>query len=260
MERLRPTLLIHQVKASKTAMQLLDATDYPGYIFEGAGELRQFCCAKVLYIGEACNPKQATNSLHIHLGRNAPVPVRPYLSSAAIESLQSKLLSYRAFNRARTDFLEVPPGELQPEFDLIARRLGAVIINDSTLQRQLVELLKGWSEDVRAERAGGIEGTILTAVLNLAHSNEPQAYVREVAAAANRIRIEQGESAKLSNEKVGHALRRLGLRTHHDMKGRRLVFDQSTQRLVHELCFQYDVLPAAPECGYCHKLQTKESE
>ena len=52
----------------------------------------------------------------------------------------------------------------------------------------------------------------------------------------------------------------LGLHAHRDMKGSALVFDQETQLLLHELCFEYDVLPAAPEFGYCHKLQTPESE
>ena len=259
MEQLKPTLLIHQVKAGQAATHLLHATDYPGYFVANRDGLYVFYCAKVVYVGETC-PKQTRGGLHIHLGRNAPVPLRPYRSLAAVERLQSRLLSYRAFNRERADFLEVAPGELQPEFDLIARRLGAVIINDSALQRRLVELLKGWSEDVRAERAGGIDGAVLTAVLNFAHGNEHQPYVREVAVATNEIRIEQGEPSKLSSEKVGHVLRKLGLHTHRDMKGRRLVFDQSTQLLIHQLCFEYDVLPAAPECGYCHKLQTPESE
>jgi len=259
-EQLRPTLLIHQVKASKTVTELLDATDYPGYIFVSAGEFREVCCAKIVYIGETYNPKQSVSGLHIHLGRNAPVPTAPYRSAASVERLQNQLFSYFAFNRERTEFLEVAPGELQPEFDVMARRLGAVIINDSGLQRRLVELLKGWSEDLRAERAGGVEGTVLTAALNHAHNNEPQAYVREVTAGANQIRSEQGEPQKLGNEKVGHLLKKLGLRTHRDMKGSALVFDQETQLLLHELCFEYDVLPAAPECGYCHKLQTPESE
>jgi len=259
MEQLKPTLLVHQVKAGQAATHLLQATDYPGYFVANRDGLYMFYCAKVVYIGETC-PKQTRGGLHIHLGRNAPVPVRPYRSSAAIERLQSRLLSYRAFNRERADFLEVAPGELQPEFDLIARRLGAVIINDSALQRRLVELLKGWSEDVRAERAGGIDGAVLTAVLNFAHGNDRQPYVREIAVATNEIRFEQGEPSKLSCEKIGHLLRKLGLHTHRDMNGRKLVFDQSTQLLVHQLCFEYDVLPAAPECGYCHKLQTAESE
>lgn len=113
---------------------------------------------------------------------------------------------------------------------------------------------------MRAERAGGIDGAVLTAVLNFAHGNEHQPYVRELAVATNEIRVEQGEPSKLSSEKVGHILRKLGLHTHCDMKGRKLVFDPSTQLLIHQLCFEYDVLPAAPECGYCHKLQTQESE
>jgi len=257
-EQLRPTLLIHQVNATKSATQVLNATDYPGYIIAGARELRQHCCAKVLYIGETCNPKQSMSGLHIHLGRNAPVPMRPYLTSAAVEQLQGRLLAYRSFNRERIDFLEVSPGELQPEFDVIARRLGAVIVNDPALQLRLIELLKGWSEETRAERASGIEATVLTAVLTLAHGNDPQAYVREITAVANQLRIEQGEASKLSNEKIGHALRKLGLHTRRDMKGRGLVFDRSTQLFVHELCLEYDVLPTPPECGYCHKLQTPE--
>jgi hypothetical protein len=260
MEQLCPTLLIHQVKASKMAKQVLDATDYPGYIFARAGEVRQFCCPKVLYIGETCEHEQAASGLHIRLGRNASVPMRPYRSAADVDRLQSRLLSYYAFNRARTKFLEVPPGELPAEFDLIARRLGAVIINDSTLQRRLVELLKGWSEDVRAERGGGIEATVLTSALSLAHGNEPRAHVQEVAAGAKQISKGEGELLKLSNEKVGHLLRKLGLRTHRDMKGRALVFDPPTQLLLHQLCLEYDVLPAAPQCGYCHTLQTQESK
>jgi len=259
MEQLKPTLLIHQVKAGQAATHLLHVTDYPGYFVANRDGLYKFHCAKVVYIGEAC-PKHTRGGLHIHLGRNAPVPMRPYLSVSAVERLQSKLLSYRAYNRERTDLLEVATGELQTEFDLIARRLGAVIINDSALQGRLVELLKGWSEDVRAERGDGIDGAVLTAVWNFAHGNEHEPYVREVAVATNEIRIERGEPSKLSNEKVGHVLRKLGLHTHRDMKGRKLVFDPSTQLLIHQLCFEYDVLPAVPQCGYCHKLQNPESE
>jgi hypothetical protein len=257
---LQPTLLIHQVKPSKTATELLDATDYRGYIFVSAGEPRQVYCAKAVYTGETYNSKQSIGGLHIHLGRNAPVPTAPYRSASGVESLQNQLFSYSSFNCNRIKLLKVSPGQLQPEFDVIARRLGAVIINDAALQRRLVELLKGWSEDLRAERAGGIEGTVLTAVLNLSHENEAQAYAQEIAVATNQIRIGQGEPSKLTPEKVGHVLRKLGLLTRRDMNGRRLVFDQSTQVLLHELCFEYDVLPAAPECGYCHKLQTPESE
>jgi hypothetical protein len=259
-EQLRPTLLIHQVNARKSTSQLLDATDYPGYIFAGARELRQHCCGKVLYVGETYSSKQSISGLHIHLARNAPVPMRPYLSSGAIDQLQSRLLAYRAFNRERIDFFEVSSGKLQPEFDVIARRLGAVIVNDSALQRRLIELLKGWSEDKRSERASGIEATVLTAVLILAHSNELQCYVRKITAVANQLMIEQGEASKLTCGKIGHVLRRLGLHTHRDMKGRALVLDRSTQLLVHELCFEYGVLPTSPECGYCHKPQTLEGD
>ena len=58
--------------------------------------------------------------------------------------------------------------------------------------------------------------------------------MREIAAGANQIGSERGESSKLSNEKVGHVLKKLGLRTRHDMNGRALVFDPSKCRISGE--------------------------
>ncbi|MGB8062406.1 MAG: hypothetical protein WCF26_10960 [Candidatus Sulfotelmatobacter sp.] len=60
---------------------------------------------------------------------------------------------------------------------------------------------------------------------------------------------------KLTAEKVGHTLKRLGLYTRRDTKGRGLVLDKPTQIRVHQLSLEYDVLPVVLQRGYCHELQ-----
>lgn len=261
MEKLKPTLLIYQVKPSTSATELLDASDVPGRLIACAGELVQFCCPKAVYFGEKLDPKKTLNGLDIHLGRNAPVPERPYLSAAGIEKLQNKLLAYRSFNLKRTDFLEVPPGELQPQLDVFARRLGAVVVNDPALQHRLIEILKEQSEQVRAERASGIEGCVLQAVLGFAHGNEGEVYVGTIAAVAKQIGIDQGEPLSVSPERSGRALHRLGLYTRRlGSQGRGLVFDKATQLRVHQLSREYDVMPVVPECGFCQQMQSSEDK
>src|SRR6202008_887121 len=105
-------------------------------------------------------------------------------------------------NLDRLQFMQLAPGEVMPQLAVIARRLGAVIVDDPTLQHRLAEILQAQSEQIRADRAGGIAGTIVQAALALAHREEQQAYVCDILAAAIGIGIEHGEPLKLSSEKV----------------------------------------------------------
>ena len=260
-EKLNPTLLIYQVKPSKSATELLVASDHPGRLIACGGELVQFSCAKAVYLGQDVEPKQIADSLHVHLAGNAPVPERPYRSAAAIEELQNKLLAYRSFNRKRTSFLRVSAGELQPQLDVFSRRLGAAIVNDARLQHRLIEILKEQSEQVRAERACGLEGCVLQAALSLSHGEEGQAYTGKIAAVAKQVGIDQGEAMDTSPEKVGRALNRLGLYTRRlGSQGRGLVFDKATQLRIHEMCREYALLPLVPGCGYCQLMRASEGK
>jgi len=253
---LKPTLLIQLTTPSKSASELLEVSDYPGYFVSCGGELRQFHCPRAVYFGEDYDPKKAGNGLYIHLSRSAPVTLRPFLSNSALTRLQNELFSYRCRNLDRLEFVELPPGELLPHLDVIARRLGAVVVDDPTLQSRVAEILRLHSEQIHADRAGGIEGIVVQSILRLAHRDELQAYVRDIATAAIQISIEQGESLKLSSEKVGHVLKRIGLYTRSlGSGGRGLVFDKATQLRAHRLAMEYGLLPSVSECGYCHHLQ-----
>jgi hypothetical protein len=261
LEDLKPTLLIHEIRPGKGAAELLDASDLPGYFVACGGELWQFCCPRCVYVGEEPDPRLMGNGLHLRLGRNAPLPARPYPSNESVERLQNLLFTYRSFNLGRLQGFPPSPDEFLPNFAAAVRRLGAVIFEDPELQERVAETLKEQNEQMRVDRTSGIEAMVLQAVLVLAHRDEQQVYARDIAAAANQICIEQGESAKLTAEKVGHALKRLGLYTRRlGSNGRGLILDKATQIRAHQLSQEYDVLPVVPECGYCHNLQAPPSE
>jgi hypothetical protein len=261
LEDLQPTLLIHEIRPGKAAAEFLDASDLPGSFVACGGELRQFFYPTCVYVGEVPDPRGMGSGLHLHLGRNASLPARPYRSNKSVVRLQNLLFTYRCFNLGRLQDFPPSPQEFVPNVAAAARRLGAVIFEDSELQNRVDESLREQSEQMRVDRASGIDGIVLQAVLVLAHRDEPPVYSRDVAATANQICIEQGESVKLSAEKVGHALKRLGLYTRRlGSNGRGLILDKATQIRAHQLSLEYNVLPVVPECGYCHNLQAPPSE
>jgi len=147
----------------------------------------------------------------------------------------------------------------------MAQVLGASIVCDPELQCGIIEVLKESDEQSRIDRATGQNGVVLRAVLWHCHQpDQQQVFVREIAATANRIYCEEGESLKISNETVGHVLKNLGLYTRRlGNAGRGLVLDKATQARVHELSYANEVLtdsPRAPACGHCHKMQVQETQ
>ena len=102
---------------------------------------------------------------------------------------------------------------------------------------------------------------VLRAVLVHCHQGDQQVFARELAATVNQIYIEDGEPVKVTSEAVGHVLKGLGLYSRRlGNGGRGLMLDKSTQSKAHELSRTYEVLPATPACGYCHRLQVPGSK
>ncbi len=147
----------------------------------------------------------------------------------------------------------------------MAEVLGAVIVEDPELQKDIIELLQERDEQSRVDRASGQDGMVLKAVLWHCHqSDQRQVFVREIAATANRIYSEEGESLKITNETVGHVLKNLGLYTRRlGNAGRGLVLDNATQARAHELGYASEVLPGSDgvsACGHCHNQQLLQTQ
>jgi hypothetical protein len=261
-----PTLLIREPQLSKRMAALLDASNQPGYWVRSGKDFRQFYFAKCIYVGEhAKNQLLTANSIHIHVGGNSLRSLYPLPAEDVIQDFQDRLLKYRFLGHDMVAASEFRVSGLRPEVCAMAQVLGASIIDDSELQRGIIELLKELDEQSRVDRASGQNGIVLKAVLWHCHQPDPQqVFVRKIADTANRIYGEEGESLKISNETVGHVLKNLGLYTRRlGSAGRGLMLDKDTQSRVHELSYANEVLldsAGAPACDYCHRLQLPQTQ
>src|ERR1700688_5147518 len=105
------------------------------------------------------------------------------------------------------------------------------------MQKGVIELLKEFDEQVRVDRSCELNAMVLKGVLSHCHQVDSQrVFVREIAATVNDFYREEGESLKISNKKVGHVLKNLGLYTRRlGNAGRGLILDRASKNRAHEL-------------------------
>jgi hypothetical protein len=113
----------------------------------------------------------------------------------------------------------------------------------------------------RLETSDTTEAIVVKATLALSRDGREHAYVREIAAEANRRLEARGEAAKLSPEKVGHCLKNLGLRTCPlSQSGNGLMFDNVTVALIQQLAAMYVVEDMLKDSDNLHDPQAPENK
>ena len=258
-----PTLLIREPQLNRYMSALLNASNQPGYLFFNGQTFQQLYCPKCIYVGEQSKDHPATsNSIQINLGGSVSKPLHPLPTEDKITYFHNRLLAYRLLSHDKVANSTFRVSGFRPEISAVAEVLAAAIVDDVELQRGIIEVLKDRDEQSRVDRASGVNGVVLRAVLFHCHQKDQQKlFVREIAATANRIYAEDGESLKVSSETVGHVLKYLGLYSRRlGNAGRGLMFDKATQSYAHRLGHGYDVLTLEPTCEYCHEFQQTQSE
>ena len=94
LEELMPTLLIREPQLSKRMALLLEASSQVGYLVASGRDVRQFFCAKSIYLGEQA--QQSTlprHSIHIRVNGNGLTPIRSLPANA--QDWQNELLCFR---------------------------------------------------------------------------------------------------------------------------------------------------------------------
>ncbi|HWY54675.1 MAG TPA: hypothetical protein VNZ03_09440 [Terriglobales bacterium] len=260
--KLMPTLLIRAPQLNKRMGTLLDASTRPGYLMATGKDMQPFYCPKCIYLGDPVDRSLIPSSIQIHVSSKSRRLAYPSPTSEVIETFQNKLLLYRFLGRENVAASKFRVHGFRPEVCAIAESLGAIIVDDLLLQHDIIDLLRERDEQSGVDRASGRNGIVVRAVLSLCHEPDlQQAYVRDIASAANRIYVEEGESLKMSSETAGHILRSLGLYSRRlGSAGRGLVLDKSIRSHAHRLGHAYEVLPPEPACGHCHELQGTLSE
>jgi len=259
---LMPTLLIRETRLNKRKAELLDASDQKDYLVANGADLQRLYCAKCVYLGEDHSQLAVvSDGIHVHVD-NARSPTLSLPPDDFTQTLQNQLFQYRSRHHEHVTNSRFGSDGLLPELGAVAQQLGSTIVGDDNLQKRIIDVLKGRSEHARVDRCSGLKAMVLRAVLFHCHqSDQQQVFARDLAATVNRVYREEGESLKVSSETVGRVLKSLGLYSRRlGNGGRGLMLDKSTQVQAHELSHAYEVLPAAPDCGYCHRLQSPQSE
>jgi hypothetical protein len=252
-----PTLLIRSSRLNKTALEFLDASDAHGYFVANGKDLHRSQTIKCLYLGEDFKPTAFTSEgIHIHLGQNAFLPTPRIPSKHDVQTLQNQLFLYRVYNRSLVQHSSFRVHTLIPELCALAQQLGAVVVEDWSLQHRVIDLFESQNEQSFTDRAFALHGIVLRAVLHHCHQADQQkVLVREITDTVNTMYKNLGESTKFSNEAVGHALKSIGLYTRRlGSSGRGLILDKLTKREAHQLSRMNEVIPADTEtnsCSYC---------
>ena len=113
-------------------------------------------------------------------------------------------------------------------------------MDEPELRNKLVLLLKGQNGEDRYQTLDPTEAIVVEAALALSRADRESVYVYEVAVEANRLLELRGEQRKLSPEKVGHGLKKLGLRSRRlSQTGNGLILDKPTIAIMQRLATLY---------------------
>jgi hypothetical protein len=242
---LGPTLLIYEPNLSKATAALVASSTGPGYCMPVDKVFLDYYCAKALYVGEAVPAGPLPpRCLHINVASSRKAASADILSMPmeSTQRYQNELLDYRVTNLVHVSghSRAIPGSRLSSEKLAIATALGRCIVDAPALQAELIALLTERARQETDERRESLEASVLEAALHLCHEGKTQIYVKEIAAEVDRMRGDRGQELKLSAEKVGHLLKKLGLHSRRlDKAGNGLTLDLATRAQLHELAAPY---------------------
>jgi hypothetical protein len=243
-----PTLLFHDPSVTKQMASLLGCTATRGHLVGDAGYYRDFFGAKAVYLGEEVSADRiplCSVRINVHpIAAARAIDKASRLTEIEVQKLQNELLNYRLKNLVRVYNSKFDASQLSSDTRAVTNALGACIIDSPDLQSQLISLLTPVESQREADRSMGIEAVALEATLILCHAGKKELLAGEISIEANRIQKARGERLTYSAEKIGHAMKKVGLYTRRlGHAGRGLAMDVATMVRVHELAAVYGVGP-----------------
>jgi hypothetical protein len=241
---LKPTLIISEPGLSKQMAVLLSSSTCRGYLAPRKKDSRpgyacDFYGSKAIYLGEDPSMNSMLqNFLHINASPTPGVESRRALpiSDEKTQRMQNELFRYRLTNLPEVVKSDFCASGLSAEANAIATALGKSIVDAPEIRGEIVSLLEPHSEQQMAERRDSLLMLAVGAALSLCHQGKTQTLVGDVASEANRMLKGRGERLQIRAEKMGHLLKKVGLRTRRlGAAGNGLVLDHATQVSIHQI-------------------------
>ena len=236
------TLLISEPNLSNQNAALLGNLTNRGFMIVENGSYLYCHSSKAIYIGDDSKNKSIQHAIYIDVTPplNAAKGIPHEGVDLSVKDLRAQLAKYRERNLVQVGRLEFTPTGVSRETGAIAKALGSCIVDSTDLQAALVSILAPRDRQQISERLDTDEALIVEAVLALSKGGADQLYAREIAVEVNRLIEVRGERSKLSPEKVGHRLRKLGLPTRRlSQNGNGLVLDKETMERLQTLSGMY---------------------
>jgi hypothetical protein len=236
------TLLISEPNLNNQTASLLGNLTNQGFMIVEQRSYLHCHSAKAIYIGQDPTIRRIQHAIYIDVtpALNAAKGIPPEWVRRNIEHLPGHLAKYRESNLAQVRRQEFNPTGVSPETSAVAKALGSCLVDSPDLQAALVSILAPRDQQRISERLDTAEALVIEAALALSRGGAEQLYAREIAVEVNRLLEARGERSKLSPEKVGHRLRKLGLPTRRlSQAGNGLVMDKGTVTRLQTLSAMY---------------------
>jgi hypothetical protein len=266
--QLKPTLLINTEQIRSASLELLRVSNRHNAFFPLKGNLVDLFCAKVVYCGDIVDSEiLGESALQICLPpcrERLPIFDKKYSDEVARE-FQAKFFAYRCRH-----ILDVRDSQFDlPEFTsgtrILARLLGAPIVDAPALRAGLIRLLQEHEEKRQALRWTDLRCVVIEALLHHCHK-EPGArmHVGEITETATRILKGRGDETEREPREIGPILKSFGLHKKRDRDGFAILLDPTVCRHVHQLAYGYDVSAMRKDerghCTYCNSMLRRPSE
>jgi hypothetical protein len=256
---LSPTLVLDEPEMRPSMLKLLHTTTRRGSYVPFGHSLLDLWGPKIICTYEFPGELGLANS-SIRLAMTPAVGQLEDLDGNLIEiaqKYQPRFLGQRLRNLRTVRLPDFEVSEIsQPARDL-ARILGAAIVGDDGLQRQILPIIAAQDEEARTERSRSVKATLVEALFFFSLQEERhEVRSAELADKTNSSRYGRREFETISPESVGWILKDLGMHTRRlGSAGNGVKLTQSTRRFIHRLAIAYDVRTmqghSKATCRYC---------
>jgi hypothetical protein len=256
------TNLVSEPNLDKRTVALLSNLTHRNFLVVAGSSLACYSKSTAIYAGENPQTHKIQNSIAIHITpTNAEPTPSPRWLQEMIERVPVHLEQYRNKNLHDVRCWTWTPSGLSSERATIATELGRCIVEAPELRQKLMTLLKTQDKQLLYEISNTTEAVVLEVTRTLSRDGREHAYAHEIAAEANHLLKTRNETARLSPEKVGHRLKKLGLRTHPlSQSGNGLTFDRTTLARIQQLAAVYMMEETTAETENLHAQQPTENK